>query len=178
MCRAVHAWQTGAIHGWMDASYYSLFDAHEAGWPLAALQWDLRRLCPWHGLFIPLQPLLLVLKSGPQHVPFVTDGSWFPSHRCRGAFAVVCLETLTWVVYPVSMPCHVDHSYTVEVSTSWILCRVKCAMLASTHVACATAHSLREGGNFTDSKSFILALRSRRPEEPPTVGGPFARRLY
>ena len=38
-------------------------------------------------------------------------------------------------------------------------------MLASTHVACATTHSLRDGGNFTDSKSFIVALRSRRPKE-------------
>ena len=32
-------------------------------------------------------------------------------------------------------------------------------------MACATAHSLREGGNFTDCKFFILPLRSRHPEE-------------
>ena len=81
------------------------------------------------------------------------------------AFAVVCLETLTWVVYHVSVPCHLDHSYAVEVYTSWMLCRVKRVMLASTHVACATAHSLRGVGNFTDSKSFIFVLRSRCPEE-------------
>ena len=30
---------------------------------------------------------------------------------------------------------------------------------ASAHVACAIAHNLCEGGNFTDSKSFIMALR-------------------
>ena len=76
----------------------------------------------------------------------------------------MCLETLMWVVYLVSIPCHLDHSYAAEVYTSWILCRVKRAMLASTHVACATTHSLRESSDFTDSKSFILALRSRRPE--------------
>ena len=28
---------------------------------------------------------------------------------------VVCLDTLTWVVYPVSVPCHLNHSYAVEV---------------------------------------------------------------
>ena len=78
---------------------------------------------------------------------------------------MVCLETLTWVVYPVSVPCHVDHSYTVEVYTSWILRRMKHARLAPTHVACATACRFRKGGNFTDSKSFILAIRSRLLEE-------------
>ena len=128
-------------------------------------QWDRKRLSPWHGVSIPLQPVFPVLKSVPRHVTFVTHGFWFPSHRCGGAFAVVCLETLTWVVHPVSVPCHLDHSYVVEVYASWILCRVKHVMLASTHVACTTPHSLREGGNFTDSKSFILALRSRHPQE-------------
>ena len=153
------------IHDWMDAGYFSLRDAHAAGWPLAPWQWDLERLSPWHGVSIPLQPVLPVLNSVPRHVAFVTHGSWFPSHHCGGAFALVRLETLTWVVYPVSVPCHLDHSYGVEVYTSWILCRVKRAMLASTHVACATAQCLREGGSFMHSKSFILALRSRRPEE-------------
>ena len=46
-----------------------------------------------------------------------------------------------------------------------MLCRVKSTLLTSTHTACATARSLHEGGNFTDSKSFIMALRSRRPSE-------------
>ena len=41
MCRAVHAWQTNAIHEWMDAGYFSLRDAHAAGWPLASWQWEL-----------------------------------------------------------------------------------------------------------------------------------------
>ena len=122
MCRAVHAWQIVAIHDWMDAGYFSLGDAHAARWPLAPWQWDLERLSPWLGVSIPLQPVLPVLKSVPQHVAFVTDdGSWFPSHLCGGAFAVVCLETHTWVVYPVSVPCHLDHSYAVEVYKFWIL---------------------------------------------------------
>ena len=75
----------------------------------------------------------------------------------------MCLETLTWVVYPVPTPCHLDHSYAVEMYTSWVLCRVKNTLLASAHVACATARSLRDSGNFTNSKSFIMALHSRRP---------------
>ena len=82
MCRAMHAWQTVAIHDWMDVGYFSLRDAHAAGWPLAPWQWDLERLSLWHGVSIPLQPVLLVLKSVPRHVAFVTDGSWLPSHRC------------------------------------------------------------------------------------------------
>ena len=90
---------------------------------------------------------------------------WFPSHHCKGAFAFVCLETLTCVVHPVPIPCHLDHSYEVEVYTSWVLCRVNSALLTSAHAACATACNLREGGNFTDSKSFIMALRSRCPSE-------------
>ena len=114
---------------------------------------------------VPLQPTFPVLQSVPRHVAFVTDGSRFPPHRCEGAFAVVCLETLTWVVYPMPIPCHLDHSYAVEVYTSWQLCRVKSALLTSAHVACATARSLPEGLNFTDSKSFIMALHSRRPSE-------------
>ena len=36
-------------------------------------------------------------------------------------------------------------------------------ILALAHVSCATARSLKEGGNFTNFKSFIMALRSRRP---------------
>ena len=69
----------------------------------------------------------------------------------------MCLETLTWVVYQVPIPCHLDHSYAVEVYTSWVLCRVKSTLRASAHVACATARSLRKGG--------IMALHSRRPSE-------------
>ena len=95
------------------------------------------------------------------HVAFVTDGSWFLSHCCRGLFAVVCLETLTWVVYPMPIPCQLDHSYVVEVYTTWVLYHVKSMVLESTRVSCATARSLREGGNFTDSKSFIMVLHSR-----------------
>ena len=117
---------------------------------------------------VPLHPTFRILQFVPRHVAFMTDGSWFPSHRCGGAFAVVCLETLTWVVYPVPIPCHRDHSYAVEVYTSSVLYRVKSALLTSAHVACATARSLREGGNFTDSKSFIMALGSRRPNEVGT----------
>ena len=89
----------------------------------------------------------------------------FPSRCCVGDFAVVCLDTLTWVVYPVVVPCHLDHSYAVEVYTSWVLCRVKHTLLASGTVAYATARSLREGGSFTDSRSYIQALNSCRPEE-------------
>ena len=68
---------------------------------------------------------------------------------------------LTWVMYPVPIPCHLDHSYAVEVYTSWVLCRVTSPLLASVHVACAPARSLRKGGNFTDSKSFIMAIHGR-----------------
>ena len=67
------------------------------------------------------------------------------------------------MVYPVSVPCHLDHSYAVY--TSWVLCHVKHALLASGTAACATARSLREGESFTDSRSYIQALSSRRPEE-------------
>ena len=165
MCRAVHPWQAAAIHEWMDAGYFSLRDAHVAGWPLAPWQWGLENLSPWHGVSVPLQPDLPILRPVPRHCAFVTDGSWFPSHCCGGAFAVVCLDTLTWVVYPVSVPCHLDHSYAMEVYTSWVLCQVKHTLLASGSVACATARSLREGGSFIDSKSYIQTLCSRRPEE-------------
>ena len=165
MRRAVHPWQAAAIHEWMDAGYFSLHDAHSAGRPLAPWQWGLENLPPWHGVSVPLQLDLLVLWSVLQHCAFVTDGSWFPSHCCGGAFAVVCLDTLTWAVYPVSVPCHLDHSYAVEVYTSWVLCRVKHALLTSGSVAYATARSLQEGVSFTDSRSYIQALSGRRPEE-------------
>ena len=49
--------------------------------------------------------------------------------------------------------------------TAWVLGRVKSALLTSAHAACGTARNLRRGGNFTDSKPFILELRSRRPSE-------------
>ena len=114
-----------------------------------------------HETSVPLQ----VTFPNPRHVPFVTDGSWFPSHCCGGAFAVVCRETLTWVVYPIPIPCHLDHSNAVEVYTSWVQCPVKNTLLTSAHVACATARSLREGGNFTDSKSFITVLHGRCSNE-------------
>ena len=122
-------------------------------------------LPPWHGVSVPLRSDLPVLRSVPQHCAFVTDGSWFPSHCCGGAFVVVCLDTLTWVVCPVSVPCHLDHSYAMEVYISWVLCQIKHALLASSSVGYATAHSLREGGNFIDSRSYVQALCRRRPEE-------------
>ena len=122
MCRAVHPWQAAAIHVWMDVGYFSLRDAHAAGWPLAPWHWGLENLSPWHGVSVPLQPDLPVLRSVPRRCACVTDGLWFPSHCCGGAFAVDCLDTLTWVVYSVSVPCHLDHSYAVEVYTSWVLC--------------------------------------------------------
>ena len=165
MCQAEHPWQAAAIHEWMDAGYFSLRDAHSVGWPLAPWQWGLEGLPPWHGVSVPLQPDLPVLRSVPHNCAFVTDGSWFPSHYCGGAFAVVCLDTLTWVIYPVSIPCHLDHSYTVEVYTSWVHCRARHTLLASGTAACATARSLREGGSFPDSWSYIQALGSRRPAE-------------
>ena len=72
---------------------------------------------------MPLQPVLLPTVCASQlcfyHVWFMV-----PSHCCGGAFAVVCLDILTWVVYPVSVPCHLHHSYAVEVYISWVLCRV------------------------------------------------------
>ena len=152
MCRAMHVWQANAIQKWMDAGYFSLRDAHAAGWPLASWKWELECLPPWPGVSFPLQPTFPALRSVPRHVAFVIDGSWFPSHRCGGAFAVVCQETLTWVVYPVPIPCHLDHSYAVEVYTSWVLYRVRSTLLASAQVARATACNLREGRSFTDYK--------------------------
>ena len=53
----------------------------------------------------------------------------------------------------------------MEVYTSWVLCRVRHTLRASGTTACATAHSLREGGSFTDSRPYIQALSSRRPAE-------------
>ena len=84
MCTVVHACHTVAIDDWRDAGYLGLCDAHAASWSLAPWRWDLECLSPWHGVSIPLQPLLPVLKSVPCHVAFVTDGSWFPSHCCGG----------------------------------------------------------------------------------------------
>ena len=64
-------------------------------------------------------------------------------------------------------PFHV--TWTIHIlGTSWVPCRIKSTLLASAHVACATARSLRKGGNLTDSKSFIMALHSRRPSELST----------
>ena len=103
--------------------------------------------------------------SVPHNCAFVTDGSWFPSHCGGGALAVVCLDTLTWVIYPVSVPFNLDDSYAVEVYTSWLLCRVRHTLLASGTAACATARSLREGRSFTDSRSYIQALSSSRPAQ-------------
>ena len=80
-----------------------------------------------------------------------------------GALAAVCLETLTWAVYHVPIPCQLDHSYAVEVYTLWVLYRVKSMVLDLACVSRATACSLRDGGNFT--KSFIVALHSRRPKD-------------
>ena len=75
MSRAVHAWQASAVHEWMDAGYFSLRDAHAAGWPLASWQWELERLPPWHGVSVPLQPTFPLMRSVPRHVAFVTNGS-------------------------------------------------------------------------------------------------------
>ena len=77
----------------------------------------------------------------------------------------MCPQTFTWVVYLVPVLCHLDHSYALEVYTSWELYPATSTLLASAHVACATAYSLREGGSFTDSKSFIMAHHNRRPGE-------------
>ena len=38
-------------------------------------------------------------------------------------------------------------------------------ILASARVSCTTARSVKEGGNFTDCKSFIMALQSRWPDD-------------
>ena len=77
----------------------------------------------------------------------------------------MCLESLTWTVYPVPIPCHLGHSYAVDVYTSWVLFHVKSGNWDSPRISCAIVRSLREGGYFTDSKSFIMALRSRRPDD-------------
>ena len=69
----------------------------------------------WHGVCIELLPVFPTIRSVPRHVAFITDGSWFPSDGCGGAFVVVCLETLTWVVYHVPIPCQLDHSFAIEV---------------------------------------------------------------
>ena len=109
---------------------------------------------------IPLRPEFPVVGPVPVNVAFVADGSWFPLHCCGGTFAVVCVDTVTWRVYPVSIPCQLDHSYAVEVYTSWVLYRLKHQLLTSKQVAYATAQCLRAGGTFTDSQSFIQALQS------------------
>ena len=85
---------------------------------------------------------------------------------CDTAHSMACTKPCS-ASTPIclSVPCHLDHSYAVEVYTAWVLCQGNHTLLASGSVACATARSLREGGIFTDSKSFIQALCSRRPEE-------------
>ena len=140
MCRALHAWQANAIHEWMDAGYFGLRDPHAAGWPLAPWHWELEQLPSRHGVSVPLHPTFPALWSLPRHVAFVTDGSWSPSHRCGGAFAVMCLETLTWVVYPVPIPCHLDHSYAVVLGG--VLCQKHAADL-SPCCLCYCAQSVR-----------------------------------
>ena len=149
----------------MDAGYFSLRDAHSAGWPRAPWQWGLENLPP-------VARSVGAFGAGPACSAIYAStlcfchGSWFPSHCCGGAITVVCLDTLTWVVYPVSIFCHLHHSYPVEVYTSWVLCHVKHAFLVSGTAAYATARSLREGGSCTDSRSYIQGLSSCRPEEP------------
>ena len=60
--------------------------------------------------------------------------------RGWGAFGVICVDTLTWEVYPVPIPCQLDYSYAVEVYTSWVLYRVKSMM---THpVSLAPLHAV------------------------------------
>ena len=48
---------------------------------------------------------------------------------------------------------------------SWVLLRVKRWVWESPRISCATVRSLREGGNLTDSKSFITVICSRRPDD-------------
>ena len=166
MCRAVHAWQTAAIREWMDAGCFTLRDAHAAGGlatsPMTVAFGESSSVA--RGVH-PVTACFPTIRSVPRHVAFGTDGSWFPSHRCGSAFAAACLETLTWALYHVPIPCKLDHSYTVEVYTSWVLYCVKSKILASARVSCATARNLKEGGNFIDSKSFIMALHSRRLDD-------------
>ena len=64
---------------------------------------------------------------------------------------MVCLDTLTWVTYPVAIPYQRDHSYAVEVYTPWVLFQIKVALSESHDISYATVRSLREGGNFTHS---------------------------
>ena len=110
---------TAAVHEWLDASYFSLRDVHAASLPLALWQWHLERLPLCQGVSIPLLPVFATIRSDPHHIAFVTDGSWFSSHRCGGTFAVACVETHTWAVYVVHVP--LDHSYAVQVYTLWVL---------------------------------------------------------
>ena len=127
-------------------------------------QWQSESLPPWHGVSIPLQPILPTIRRVPCHVADIvmlrtSRGS--PRIVVGGLLAVVCLETLTGVVYPMPIPCHFEHSYAVEVYPSWVLYRVKSMFLESPHVSRATVCSVKEGGNFTKSKSVIMALTSR-----------------
>ena len=70
-----------------------------------------------------------------------------------------------WAEYPVPISCHLDHSYAVEVYTSWVMCRVRSMLLAFPHIACVTTRSLREGGDFIASRPFIIAVHRPPPSE-------------
>ena len=56
---------------------------------------------------------------------------------------VLGFPTLTWVMYPVPIPCQLDHSYAMEVYISWALFRIKVALIESHNVSFATVRSLR-----------------------------------
>ena len=114
MCHAQHPWQTVAIHEWMDAGYFTLQDAHAASSPLGSWQWELEKSSPWYGVAIPLQPELPSVTTLPRNAAFVTDGSWFPTHRCGGAFGVVY-----WILRPG--PCTLSCAYLVP-SRSFVRC--------------------------------------------------------
>ena len=134
----------------MDTGYFNLRDAHLAGWPLAPWQWGLEDL------------------------PLSTGCRCLCNRTCLFCDLCLSIVPLSWTV-PGSPPTAVEgrprlfvwttYSYVVEVYASWVLCRVTHTLLASGAAACAAARSLREGGSFTYSRSYIQALGSRRPAE-------------
>ena len=95
---------------------------------------------------------------------------------CHGWFVVplpllrrvVCLHTLTWVVCPVSVPSHLDHSYAVHESVYFLG-----AVQRPTHSACLGNSSLCHGTQPSRRRELnrLPVLHTGAQQQPPYRAG-------
>ena len=142
----VRGWQSPSMNGWMLATQVCVTRMQPVD--LLPLGGGTCNIYP-HGTGCQFQcyPFFRLYHMSHGTSPLL---QMVPSHRCGGAFVLVCLECPTWSASPVPIKCHLDHSYAVKVYTSWMLLHVKTIIWESPPVSCATICSLGEGGNFTD----------------------------